>query len=69
MKKGNLLLVILISVISLLLLTQCTEKYPGATKELTLATGNGCVDCHLDAEKLKKVATPLPPVEGDAGEG
>ena len=67
-KKYVLVLLAFLSV-TVLLLVQCTEKYPAATKELNLASGNGCVNCHLDAEKLKKVATPLPPLNSNPGEG
>ena len=52
-----------------LVLVQCTDKYPEAHKELNLANKDGCVNCHLNANLLKKVATPLPPKEGNAGEG
>lgn len=69
MSKKSVLLLLFIFAVTVLILVQCTEKYPAATKELNLASGNSCVNCHLDAEKLKKVATPLPPSNSDAGEG
>ena len=47
---------------------QCTEKYPADSKHVT-AVVDGCVECHTDAELLKEVATPLPPPDGEAGEG
>lgn len=54
---------------ALLFCWQCSKKYPADFKESGMAVNNGCVACHTDADLLKKVATPLPPVDGDAGEG
>jgi len=47
---------------------QCTEKYPANDTHI-VAAANGCVNCHTNADLLKKVATPLPATNGDAGEG
>ena len=69
MKKQTLLLLVLLLALTALFYTQCTEKYPDATKTVKVAGKDGCTTCHLDAEKLKMVATPLPPSEGDTGEG
>ncbi|NIA30445.1 MAG: hypothetical protein GWP06_11110 [Actinobacteria bacterium] len=69
MSKKYVLVLLAFLAVTVLILVQCTEKYPAATKELNLASDNGCVNCHLDAEKLKKVATPLPPSNSNAGEG
>jgi len=64
-----LILGIIVLLFMALVLVQCTDKYPEAHKELDLANKDGCVNCHLNADLLKKVATPLPPKEEDAGEG
>ena len=56
-------------IIFVFLFISCTEKYPASHETNGLTTKNGCVSCHLNAEKLKQLATPLPPPEGEAGEG
>ncbi len=61
------LLLVLLAVI-ILLSWQCTEKYPADARHVA-AVSDGCVSCHTDADVLKKVATPLPDVDGEAGEG
>ncbi len=48
---------------------QCTEKYPASHRQLALSGQDGCVGCHTNSGQLKKVATPLPPTSGEAGEG
>lgn len=62
----------IISVVLLFVLVamswQCTKKYPADVDHIA-AVSDGCVACHLDEDLLKKVAAPLPPVEGEAGEG
>lgn len=53
----------------LLLLQFCAEKQTPQGPQFTFAKGNSCVDCHTSETALKKVATPLPPPSGEAGEG
>lgn len=48
---------------------QCTEKYPASQQKIAFSKNDGCVGCHTDAARLKDVATPLPPVSGETGEG
>lgn len=69
MKFFNILLIFLFSIIILFAATQCTQKYPGNNDSNITEIKGGCINCHLDADKLKKVATPLPPTTGEAGEG
>ena len=69
MKKQHIIVLVLFAGLILLAFIQCTEKYPAAHQKLNLASADGCVNCHLDADLLKKVATPLPPKEANAGEG
>ncbi|MBD3287744.1 hypothetical protein GF337_02975 [candidate division KSB1 bacterium] len=52
---------------SLLFYTGCTDKYE-PTSPIS-GSGSSCVHCHLNAELLKEVATPIPPPTGEAGEG
>lgn len=54
---------------SLLLITFCTEKHPQRGQQFDFAEGNGCIACHTNADLLKQVAKPLPPMPGEAGEG
>jgi len=70
-KKISLLLlfVILPFIITVFLFISCTDKYPASHDANKITNKNGCVSCHLSADKLKKLATPLPPPEGEAGEG
>lgn len=67
MKHTQILVSILLVALALFS-WQCTEKYP-ADADHVAALSDGCVACHLDADLLKKVATPLPEVEGESGEG
>lgn len=69
MRKQPILVLLLLFVVLVVFVFQCTEKYPPAPQKLALSKQNGCMSCHGNAEQLKKVATPLPPKEGDAGEG
>ena len=64
-----LLFAILPFIITVFLFISCTEKYPASHDANNLSTKNSCVSCHLNTEKLKQLATPLPPPEGEAGEG
>jgi len=61
---------LLLAVLSLLLVFLfCTEKNPPQGSQFNFAEGNSCIDCHTSDALLKKVATPLPPSSGEAGEG
>ncbi|MBN2413994.1 hypothetical protein JXQ31_20130, partial [candidate division KSB1 bacterium] len=70
-KKMPLLIIfaLLPLMITIFLFNSCTEKYPGSVDANKMTTKNGCVSCHLNADKLKQLATPLPPPDGEAGEG
>ena len=67
----NQMKIFIISVIALLFVFGCTEKYPNITDDgAPVLTGSNCEVCHLDKELLKEVADPLPPDEGEgSGEG
>lgn len=69
MKLRTYLLFLLCLVFLVTIFLNCTEKYPPspAGKE-AIAAESGCVTCHLDAELLKKVATPIEH-EPESGEG
>ena len=70
MFKPSTVVTVLLLLIVAFFCTQCTEKYPAQTTGADIAlTGDGCVDCHINAAQLKLVATPLPVTDGDAGEG
>lgn len=64
--KRNMLVVSLLCVLlaSQFLNWGCTDKYEPIT-----ASGSSCVHCHLNADLLREVADPLPPSDGEAGEG
>ncbi len=47
----------------------CTDKNKPAPNIFSSAEESSCTHCHLDANLLKQVATPLPPHEGESGEG
>jgi len=64
-----LLFAILPFIFTMFVYVSCTDKYPASQDANKLGTKNGCVSCHLNGEKLKQLATPLPPPEGEAGEG
>ena len=60
----------IISILVLLFLYGCTEKYPNMNESGDpVATGSNCEVCHLDKELLKEIADPIPPKEGESGEG
>jgi hypothetical protein len=60
----------IISVLAFLFLYGCTEKYPNHTEDGgPVLTGSNCEVCHLDKDLLKEVAEPLPPSNGESGEG
>ena len=68
MKHSKIIFTALLVILLALLSWQCTEKYP-ADNDHAAAISDGCVACHTNAELLKKVAAPLPPPSGEAGEG
>ena len=68
-KKSKMFFLFISIVVLVFILSQCTKKYPGATDSLSLGAKDGCVNCHLDQDKLQKVADPLPHIGEDAGEG
>lgn len=47
----------------------CTDKYKPAPNIFSSAEESSCTSCHLNANLLKEVATPLPSDNGDSGEG
>jgi len=51
-----------------LLYMHCTEKSPQSPAKFNLSKADGCVSCHTNADLLKSLATPLPPVT-ESGEG
>lgn len=69
MKKFKLYFICIVIVMLVFILSQCTEKYPGATETSNLTAKDGCINCHMDQDKLQKVADPLPTGGGEAGEG
>jgi hypothetical protein len=68
-KKSKLFFLFITLVMLAFVLSQCTEKYPGATKTSTLGAKDGCETCHLDKDKLQKVADPIAQSGGESGEG
>lgn len=68
MKHSKIIITTLLVVLLALFSWQCTEKYP-ADANHAAAISDGCVACHTNADLLKEVATPLPEVDGEAGEG
>ncbi len=64
--KSTFLAVFLFCIV--LLSIHCADKYPAQETDI-IASAEGCVACHTNADLLKEVATPLPPVNGEAGEG
>ncbi len=67
MKK--LLLVIAILVVATCLFQQCTKKNPQEPRRFNSSQADGCLSCHMNAQLLKEVATPLPPANTESGEG
>lgn len=66
MKKGIIAFILcLIGLFSY----RCQESNPEAPARLNLTKSDGCVACHTDANQLKALATPLPPANGESGEG
>jgi hypothetical protein len=53
------------------LVAGCGDDDPApATPEPPVVSNTGtCVSCHQDADILQAVASPEPPLPGDAGEG
>ena len=68
MKNRKFVTLALLLLLLVVFTWQCTEKYPADSKQAAVVV-DGCVQCHTDAELLKKIATPLPPPDGEAGEG
>ena len=70
MKRTIIILSLLILSLSFLLLQWgCTEKYKPSPGVFSASGQPGCTHCHLNADLLKEVATPLPPPSGESGEG
>lgn len=67
--KTKLALVILLTAFGILMHQGCTKKSPDDIQGSQSFGSSGCVSCHLDQNVLKKVAAPLPPPSGEAGEG
>ena len=60
----------IISILAMLFLFSCTEKYPNKTESGTpILSDSNCEVCHLDKELLKEVADPIPPAPPGSGEG
>jgi len=69
MKRTIIILCLLIMSLSILMLHWgCTEKYK-PIQGVFSASESSCAYCHLNSNLLKEVATPLPPDEGESGEG
>ncbi|OQX96064.1 hypothetical protein B6I21_02200 [candidate division KSB1 bacterium 4572_119] len=47
----------------------CTEKYEPVPSKFSASEETSCTHCHLNAALLEEVADPLPPDEGESGEG
>jgi len=47
----------------------CTDKYKPAPNIFSSSEESSCTHCHLNANLLKEIATPLPHDEGESGEG
>jgi len=47
----------------------CTEKYKPSPGVFSASEQSSCIHCHLNADLLKDVATPIPEPEEPAGEG
>jgi hypothetical protein len=64
-------LIFIFSVLILLVLLGCSEKYPvSESEDISKTVSDGCSSCHLDKELLQEVAIPLvPPENGESGEG
>ncbi len=70
MKRTIIILSLLIMSLSFLLLQWgCTDKYKPAPGVFSASEESSCTYCHLNANLLKDVATPLPPPSGESGEG
>ncbi|MBC8185325.1 hypothetical protein H8E88_29880 [candidate division KSB1 bacterium] len=70
MKRTIIILSLLImSLFFLLFQWGCTDKYKPAPGVFSASEETSCTHCHLNANLLKEVATPLPPPEEPAGEG
>jgi hypothetical protein len=60
----------IIVALTLLFLIGCTDKYPNKTEsDAPVTAQSNCEVCHLDKELLEEVADPLPPENGESGEG
>jgi hypothetical protein len=70
MKRTIIILSLLLISLSLLFMQWgCTDKYKPAPGVFSASDESSCTRCHLNANRLKEVATPLPPPEEPAGEG
>jgi nitrate/TMAO reductase-like tetraheme cytochrome c subunit len=65
----KLLFILTILVVSACLFQQCTKKTPQEARRFNTSQADGCLSCHMNADVLKKVATPLPPANTESGEG
>ena len=63
----NIILVVVLLTTSVILLMNCSDKYPAPVEKFTLEE-NSCTSCHLNADLLKEVAEPIPDTGGDTGE-
>ncbi|OQX88974.1 hypothetical protein B6D60_00520 [candidate division KSB1 bacterium 4484_87] len=59
---------IVLLILFLLIGIGCTDKYQPTPSQFA-SKESSCTYCHLNSSLLKEVATPLPPDEGDSGEG
>lgn len=72
MKLKQVISVLILSVILLFFITNCTDKTPVDDNRdmLALVDQSSCVNCHLNEDLLKQVADPLPDTGGEgSGEG
>ena len=70
MKRTIIILGLLILSLSFLF-TQwgCTDKYKPTPNIFSASEESSCTHCHLNADLLKEVATPLPPPPAEESEG
>ena len=69
LKKTSSIFLLLIASIFILISSSCTDKYKPSSAAFTAIEESSCTQCHLNSTLLKEVATPLPPKDGEAGEG
>ena len=69
MKLKFFIISALLFVLLVLTLSVCTNKYQPVSNSFNKVDESSCTHCHFNSSLLNDVAAPLPPDNGESGEG